>query len=169
MPDPREESRDDNAWSFIFSTIFLVLTGAGIYHLSLRNTDFMDVSVFAFIIMALAAFRLTRLVVYDSIAWWFRDLFFDKEKRSQKNGLFTVIRTKPMKGFRRKMVELICCPWCVGVWISLAVVYFYYLTPLSWPVLIILAVAGVSSFVQISANLLGWHAEGKKIDVQKKQ
>jgi energy-converting hydrogenase Eha subunit G len=57
---------------------------------------------------------------------------------------------------------LLHCSWCQGLWFSGFVIFFYFATPLAWPVILILALAGVASFIQILANLAGWSAELKK-------
>jgi hypothetical protein len=163
----REEAAHENAWSFLLSTIFTVVLALSLYYLYTNGTDF-SITVFEFIILVLAAFRITRLLVYDSIALFIRDLFFDKKKTwNEKAGLYTVIREKPKKGIKRKIAELLCCPWCTGVWITLPVVFFFYLHPASFYVFVFLAVAGVATFVQLAANLIGWNAEDKKICVER--
>jgi hypothetical protein len=47
------------------------------------------------------------------------------------------------------------------------VVFFYFLTPLAWLPIFILAVSGVASFLQLVANMVGWTAENGKIQASK--
>lgn len=99
--------------------------------------------------MALATFRLVRLFCYDVITKFIRDgLDYGKSN-----------------SFVGTLHALLSCPWCAGLWFSFFVVFAFYLSPLAWPVIMVLAIAGVASVVQITANLIGWHAEGKKRDV----
>lgn len=104
------------------------------------------ISVWDATIMALATFRLTRLVVYDAITRWVRDFFEDAKE-------FTFMGT---------VKTLINCPWCVGLWFALVVATAYFTSPFLWFFIFVLALAGVASFVQLTANLVGWSAEHRK-------
>ena len=42
------------------------------------------------------------------------------------------------------------------------VVFFYYLSPISWIVILMFAVGGVATFIQLMANAVGWKAENLK-------
>lgn len=65
-------------------------------------------------------------------------------------------------GFKAAVSHLLSCPWCMGVWLSLPVLFFYFLTPLSWLPILMLAVGSLASSLQLVANLVGWSAEEKK-------
>jgi len=71
----------------------------------------------------------------------------------------------PPESLLGTMGALLNCPWCTGLWFSFLVVFFAYATPVAWPIILILALAALATFIQIIANLIGWHAEGKKIVV----
>ncbi|OGC80487.1 hypothetical protein A2943_02150 [Candidatus Adlerbacteria bacterium RIFCSPLOWO2_01_FULL_51_16] len=123
--------------------------------------------LFDFVLLALAAFRVTRLVVYDKIARWFRELFADT-REFQENGILFV-EVKPYgTGVRHTLHDLLQCPWCIGVWSALIVTFFYFVYPWAWIVILFLAVAGVSSLFQVVANLTGWRAENLKLDAEEK-
>jgi hypothetical protein len=74
------------------------------------------ISLTALILLALAAYRVTRLIVIDAIfdeprAWLIRKLGF---KKSRKDGdLYN--REHPIF---EKLIYLMTCTWCVGVWVS---------------------------------------------------
>lgn len=104
------------------------------------------------LLMALAAFRITRLVVYDKISRWFRDLFAHAET-----------------GVMRTIRDLLACPWCIGFWSALVIVVAYFIFPWAWSVIFFLAVAGVGSLMQLYANQVGWRAENLKLDAQEKE
>ncbi len=57
-----------------------------------------------FVVLALACFRVTRLIVLDTITDPLRDL--------------TVYRL-PDSGFAGYVKVLFDCPWCVGFWVSI--------------------------------------------------
>jgi hypothetical protein len=48
------------------------------------------------------------------------------------------------------------------MWSALIGTLAYYAFPWAWFVVLFLAIAGVSSFVQIIANAIGWYAENLK-------
>ncbi|MCK9351995.1 MAG: DUF1360 domain-containing protein [Candidatus Pacebacteria bacterium] len=142
----------EKKWNIILSFFFVFLTALFTQTIYRQNRlAFFGISAFDLVILVLATFRLIRLVVFDDIFLWLRDLTKDPGE------------TDIFDGFRSTMRHLLHCPWCVGVWASLFVVFFYCLTPLSHFFLLVLAVAGTASFVQLLANLIGWNAELGKI------
>lgn len=125
--------------------LFILVRVAGMPPLFINGFDFA--------LIVFAAFRLTRLFVYDKIMQWFRDLFLE-------NGAL------PEDGPTRTISDILACPWCVGVWFALLLVFFYYLTPFAWFFILVLAISGVATVVQLLANWVGWSAEYKKLKVQ---
>ena len=164
MVADRIEAKGDQAWSFILTVVWLGLAGVLTYILFSRQID-LTLNAWEFVILALAIFRMIRLVVFDSIAYWIRDFFFDKQYKKEKSGLYTVSRTQPPKGLRRKLCELVNCPWCSGVWVSLFVVFFYFLYPITWFFWVVLALAGVGTIVQLIAKYIDWGAKAKELEV----
>ena len=129
--------------------------------------DLTDVSVFEFVILTLAVFRLQRLFVYDSVSQFIRDIFLEtKEVLDDKEGVIYVIRSKYKTGVKRLFADLLSCPWCVGMWCAVFAVIVYFMYPVTWPLWLLMAIAGLSSFIQILANYVGWKAEGSKIVVK---
>ena len=142
-----------NFWNFIFSIFFIgVLVGALWLMKSVRGGYLISVPPFDALLMALAAFRITRLVVYDKISLWFRDLFKDAQ-----GGIMLTVK------------DLLSCPWCIGFWSALVIVVAYYIFPWAWSVIFFLAIAGLGSFFQLIANAVGWYAENKKLDAYEKE
>lgn len=169
MTMEKKEKGSGNGLSFVLSNIFLILTAFGVYMFYGRFmgiSTLRDVGVFEFVLLSLAVFRLTRLFVYDSVSQWIRDIFLDTKEETVA-GVVYVIRSKPQTGIRRLFTDLLGCPWCVGVWISLFAVFIYFMWPITWFFWLLLAVAGTSSFIQILANQVGWSAEYGKLSVKK--
>jgi hypothetical protein len=164
--ETRTEKGSGNVLSFLLSGGFFLIVGAAFhlldrYELGVRSIR--DVTPFEFFILVLAVFRLTRLVVYDTVSQFVRDLFLDTTT-VEENGVVYVDRKKPARGFRRLVADLLSCPWCVGMWASTFSVVIYFLVPITWPFWLLLAVAGGSTLIQLTVNLIGWRAEyGKKI------
>lgn len=133
-------------WNIIFSIFFLFLMIVG-YQIVVDNGGFPTyVGPWDTLILGLAAFRLTRLFVYDSITQWFRDLF----EGGQPNTFVGTVGT------------LVNCAWCTGLWAALVVATVYFAWPSLWFFIYVLALGGVASTLQILANLIGWNAEWKK-------
>ena len=66
------------------------------------------------VLLALATFRLARIVAFDQITEPVRaPVAQDTEEGPEPKG----------RGFRRALGELVTCPMCVGVWISAALTY----------------------------------------------
>lgn len=136
-------------WNFAFSLFFAVLVLWSASWLIATGKAVSGITLGNFVLMALAIFRLVRLFTYDHITDFIRDWF----------------RGAPETSLRGTMGALLNCPWCTGLWFSFLVVFLGYATPIAWPVILMLALAALASFIQIVANLVGWHAEGKKHEV----
>lgn len=134
-------------WWNLFFTFFFVLLAYVAYRLILfSGTVPQSISLWDASLMALATFRLTRLVVYDSITGWLRAFFEDGRP-------YTFVGT---------VKTLINCPWCIGLWFALVVATAYFVAPFLWFFVFILALGGVASVLQLTANFIGWHAEYRK-------
>lgn len=144
------EYRRQNAWNFIFSVFFVGALVSAVLWLQYYRTLPQSVSAFDVLLMALATFRITRLVVYDKIARWFRDLF------------------RGTSGFATTVQDLLQCPWCIGVWAALIVAFSYYAFEWAWFVVLFLALAGAGSLLQVVANGIGWRAETLKLEAKEK-
>ncbi len=137
-------------WNGSFSVFFALLIVLGILYLDVGHRFDRVISLGDFVLMALAIWRLIRLFTYDAITEFIRDWF----------------EGAPPHTFRGTLGTLWNCPWCIGLWLSFVVVFFYFATPYAWPVILILALAAVASFLQILSNLIGWSAEAKKLQVE---
>lgn len=89
-----------------------------------------------------ATFRLARLVTRDTIMEPFR---------------LTVGRWASgsnARSFRWMIAELVNCPYCTGVWVSLVLAYFVaYPNQVADAFLVVLAIAGGQMFLQDRSNL----------------
>lgn len=153
---------DQYFWNIIFSLFFLSLVVMATIILdseaykTWNDLTFMDLAL-----MSLASFRLIRLMVYDRITAFFREQFWDVNGPKGK-----MVLVKPPYGPRRTLADLLACPWCIGVWASAMVTFFYLLTPYAFYLVLFLALSGVASFLQMLSNLVGWRAEQLKNDVE---
>jgi len=147
---------DQYFWNIIFMLFYLALATMGIIileseaHLLYTDLDLLDI-----VLMALAAQRLIRLFVYDTMTKFFREQFYDA--KVTKAGKVTLY--KPATGPRRTLCDLMSCPWCFGMWASSTVVFFYMLTPLAYIPVLILAVSTIATMLQNFSRFLYTHSE----------
>lgn len=134
-------------WNTVLSLFFAFLVIVSISLLAKQERIFYDVPVRDIILLSLAIFRLIRLFTYDQITQFIRDWFVGATPNSLCHSLGVLIN----------------CPWCVGLWFSWATVTFYFASIYSWPIILVLALAAVASFIQILSNWVGWSAEYKKL------
>lgn len=137
-------------WNIVFGLFFALLVLQGAFLMTQGGTKVPNVGLPELFVISLAVFRLIRLASYDVITKFVRD----------------AVATSPKDSFLGTFSQLINCPWCTGLWFSFFVLFAYFATPIVWPIILILAIAGIASFFQIVSNLVGWHAEGKKREVQ---
>ena len=157
---------DQAIWNFIFTVFFLGLVVLGMRVLYTAGQLPLTINLFDLALIVLATFRLIRLFVYDKIMLWFRDLFWQKITVVDELGGSVTIKQKRSDGPFRTISDLLGCPWCFGVWASFFVCFFYYITPFAWFPILFLAIAGVATFVQLLANMIGWRAEMLKLETQ---
>ena len=124
-----------NAASIIVYAALFVILGYGI-HKDGQNIE--DLKVRDILILILATYRLTRIVVFEKIFKLFRDFV-------KSNAENTVLNT---------VKAIITCPWCAGVWVALIVVAFYFLVPYGKLFIFLLAISGVATFIVLLSNLL---------------
>lgn len=151
---------DQYLWNIIFTIFFLGLVYLAVVTLeegAYRPYHWLTLA--DYVLITLASLRLTRLVVYDKITAFFRDQFYNLSEQG------TLM--KPEKGPRRTLADLLGCVWCFGMWATATVAFFYLLTPYAFFPVLILALSGAVSSLQIFVNLIGWKAEQAKIDVER--
>jgi len=137
-------------WNLFLSVFFALLVLVGVWWLAVNRLIFYDIPGRDLILLSLAVFRLVRLFSYDHITQFIRDWFKDARPNS----------------FGHTIGQLLNCPWCTGLWFAFFVIFFYFSTPLSWPVIILLAVAALASLLQLVSNWIGWSAELRKIEAK---
>lgn len=95
---------------------------------------------------ALAVYRLTRLIVLDTVTAPLRArLGAPWQIKSTEPGH---VLTRPGKGFRYKLWELVNCFWCVSIWIALGVMLLTRFWPDGWQYLaFLLAGSGVAGYL----------------------
>jgi hypothetical protein len=110
----------------------------------------MKITFLNVLILSLASFRLTRLLVFDKIFEFFRSPFFDEVSETNEDGDMEIYYLPKKTGVKKFIGELLSCYWCAGIWAAALIVGLSYLYPaISTPLILILAIAGLSSFIEI--------------------
>lgn len=100
------------------------------------------------VIVILAAFRITHLLVFDEIASFIRKPFIDVLVVEDSEGNKDISIQAKGSGLRHFIGSLLSCYWCTGFWVSVGTVLVYFFIPLLYPVLVIFAVAGAAAVIE---------------------
>lgn len=77
------------------------------------------------IILSLAAFRLTHLIVYDKIFEPIRNMFVKRDFSGMRIGNYPIYELQGGR-IRRTIGTIMNCHWCAGLWVSAVMVYGFY-------------------------------------------
>jgi hypothetical protein len=138
--------KDQYYWNVIALIAFVTLCGGSVALLS-RYAAY-DIDEFGLLDLALlgfGTFRLVHLITYDKIFAIVRDPFMDN-----KGGRLR----KAASGWRRLVCEFIECIWCTGMWSAVLAVTVYLLGPWGKFTVIVLAVAGLGSLLQVISKAI---------------
>jgi hypothetical protein len=114
------------------------------HRLQRSENMFWGFSLEVILIISLASFRLTRLIVFDKITEFIRSPFFDEVMEDDE--IFLV--AKPT-GIKKWVGEMLSCYWCTGIWVSaFLVVGQMFFLPLFKPLTLILAIAAIASVIE---------------------
>ena len=138
--------RKHQAWNFWSAFVFfgaVVLVG---YLLQKKEVDITALTLKEAVVIILASYRMTRILVFEKIFKYLRNVLKKRE------GLY-VIGT---------LHSIITCPWCAGVWVTLTIIVFYFLVPFGVVLVYVLALAGIASMVILASNLLHMYTERRQ-------
>lgn len=107
-----------------------------------------DISLIDLLILVLASFRITHLIVFDEIASFVRQPFISVSYEPDRTG--QLVRNVQYKGtgLRRWIGTLLSCHWCVGFWVAAGIVALYSFLPEFHPFLLIFAIAGAAAVIE---------------------
>ncbi len=148
-----EQTNTERIWNLVSMFVYVLLIIAVGALLHNRDIDITGISIFELLIISIATYRMTRLLVYDRIFKLVRDVL----KSFRGTGLGDSLRT------------IVTCPWCAGVWIALFNVAIFFLVPYGKLFLYVLSIAGISTFFQIGVNIMGLVAEDKQMHVRERR
>ncbi|MCH5586688.1 DUF1360 domain-containing protein [Shimazuella sp. AN120528] len=108
----------------------------------------LEFSWFQFFVFILASFRFTHLIVFDEITSIIRDPFvkvtYEPDDSGQVVRKIHIIGT----GWRHTVGIFLSCHWCVGIWSSALLFFLYLWFPASYPLHLVLAIAGAAAFIE---------------------
>ncbi|HZG79298.1 MAG TPA: DUF1360 domain-containing protein [Brevibacillus sp.] len=106
------------------------------------------ISFLDLLILVLASFRLTHLIVFDEITAFIRKPFLSVSYDPDVSG--QLVRNVEYKGtgLRRWIGSLLACHWCVGVWVAAVILLLYTYVPITYPLLLVLAIAGAAAVIE---------------------
>jgi uncharacterized membrane protein len=145
--------RKHQAWNFWSAFVFfgaVLLVG---YFLKRKGIDIRDLTMKESLLVILATYRMTRILVFEKILKHFRDAL------KKRQNLYVI-------GTIHSMVT---CPWCAGVWVTLVIIVFYFLVPYGALLVYVLALAGLASMVILISNLLHMYTERRQRIHQKEK
>jgi hypothetical protein len=106
------------------------------------------VTLIDLIITILASFRFTHLVVFDDITSFMRKPFITTSILENSSGEPEQKIEIKGRGIRHFIGSILSCYWCCGIWCSLLIVVLYFYFPVTFPLLLILAVAGGAAIIE---------------------
>jgi hypothetical protein len=138
--------RKHQAWNFWSAFVFIGAISLVGYFLDKKGIDIRDLTMKEAVLVILASYRMTRILVFEKILKAFRDALKRRED-------LYVIGT---------IHSMVTCPWCAGVWVTLIIIVFYFLVPYGALLVYVLALAGIASMVILVSNLLHMYTERRQ-------
>jgi len=125
-----------------------------------------DISGITYIMLILASYRLTHLIVFDKITEFIRRPFVKKVKVETSEGTTTKEVPTSLFGY------LLKCYWCAGVWSAFLLGGAYLLFPkVTHVIILILSIAGgqsiIETFVGVNIKKVDYYSELNKKDRNK--
>jgi hypothetical protein len=135
------DAEKQGLWNSAALFFFLVLCGTSVAIISAHGSARIeDLNAFDFALLGLATFRLIHLITYDKILDFIRLALMDSEGKPLKTAT---------RGWRRLLCDVMGCIWCAGIWSALLLVTIYLVGSWGQFAVLVLAVAGVGSLLQI--------------------
>ena len=132
-------------WSIVFTAFFLVVLTMVLIILDTEaRLGYDEVTPWQFTMLALATWRVTRLLTKDKVTAWFREQFYDVRRTARSASL-----VQPDTGPRRLLVDLFTCPWCMSMAVALALGSLFMVFEWFSFVIIVLALSAVAAAAQV--------------------
>lgn len=104
---------------------------------------------FSFLLLGLATFRLTRLLVYDKITQFIRAPFYEIREEKNSDGIVEPVMFVKKEGLHSFIGELLSCHWCTGIWCALLLYFGITFCPsIFYPISYILGIAAIGGLIE---------------------
>lgn len=147
----RQVKRQEYLTKFTLTLVFLAIFAAFIIWITGRIPNWKDFkfSALDLALLALATFRLGRMIAYDLVMEPLRSPF--AQTVPDGSGAGDTVEPRG-RGARRVLGELLSCPICVGTWVAALLVYALYLFP--GPARVFLTFMGVVGAAEVLNSLV---------------
>jgi hypothetical protein len=117
-----------------------------------------ELSWITYLMLILASYRLTHLIVFDKITEFIRKPFMTKKEIKTEQGIELKDVPKNMFGY------LLNCYWCAGVWSAILIGGGYLLCPkVASVIVLILSIAGgqciLETFVGVNLKKVSYYSK----------
>jgi hypothetical protein len=134
---------------------------------TIRETNFFggfyvrEISLITYVMLILASYRLTHLIVFDKITEFIRRPFVKKVQIETANGTTSKEVPTSMFGY------LLKCYWCAGIWSAILLGGGYLLFPrITFVFILIFSIAGgqsiIETFVGVNIKKVDYYSDLKK-------
>jgi len=136
---------DQRYWNATALVVFIVLCALSTVLISRYGSDVTDLEFFDLAVLGLGTLRLIHLLTYDKIFEFVRAYVIEGQRARQK---------KALSGWRQFVYEFLECIWCTGMWSGVFAVTIYLLGSWGRIAVIVLAVAGLGSLLQVISKAI---------------
>jgi hypothetical protein len=128
----------EKAINFVSIFVFLIFFIASVFLFELRDLSIVDISIFDTILLILATYRISRMIVYEKVFSYFRYL----------------VRIRSGNSIINSINNLITCPWCTSVWMGLLLFDLFYMVPYGRYFVYIMVISSIASPLILLCNYL---------------
>ena len=151
MPKATVIREEQKFWNGVALVSFVALCALAVWLVgTYGNFDPATLGALDVTLLGLAVFRTIHLLTYDKIFDMVRAAFMDLEGTRLKNA---------ERGWRRLVCEFLQCIWCTGMWSAVIVATIYFLGSWGRFAVLVLAIAGLGSLLQLVSKALAAHAD----------
>lgn len=121
-----------------------------------------DLDWLSFILLILASYRFTHLIVFDKITEFIRNPFMRRKQIADAKG-----NVKTKKVPKSNFGYLLNCYWCAGVWSAIIITLGYIFIPkIAVPIIFIFSIAGaqaiLETFVGVGTKIIDYLSKLKE-------
>lgn len=128
----------EKAINFLSVIVYLIIFIASIFLYEYKNLAIADISIIDAVLLILATYRISRMIVYEKVFSYFSYL----------------IRVRSGSSIFNSINNLITCPWCTSVWIALIFFDIYYMVPYGKYLIYLMVISAIASPLILLSNYI---------------